>query len=285
MKHSTIFSQSFIIILLITIGCDTNKKVSTVEFRNNDTTFNIASMKEFIKEKTIKFTNAHIIGDTVFLNNTFTTDAKIFAPNSDLVIGRDAISTINSERVNFGIKEFTEKSLYFYGNENYLIDEGNYYLRYGEKNIIDQGKYITIWKKEDGDWKIFSNIWNTSLPILTADLIATNEDIIINENNPDPNDFINVDKEPIPTNLNSIRAAIGYPTAAKNAEIEGKVIVRILVGKDGDYIKHITIRNSHAILNKAIEPHLVNLKFTPALKDGKPLKYWVTIPFDFKLLK
>jgi len=50
-----------------------------------------------------------------------------------------------------------------YGDENYLIDEGNYYLRYGAENTIDEGKYINIWKYDNGEWKICSNIWNTSL--------------------------------------------------------------------------------------------------------------------------
>ncbi|MBK6989291.1 MAG: nuclear transport factor 2 family protein [Bacteroidetes bacterium] len=107
---------------------------------------------------------AYITKDTAYLNNIFTQDAKTYPPNSDVVTGRVAISAVNSEWVNYGIKEFSEESTSFYGNEDYLIDEGKYYLRYGENDIIDKGKYINIWKKENGDWKIYSNIWNTSLP-------------------------------------------------------------------------------------------------------------------------
>lgn len=127
--------------------------------------FDLTAMKKIIEEKSNQFTQAHITRDTAFLNNIFTKDANGYPPNSDIVTGRAAIAAVNSEWVNYGIKEFTEETTSFYGNEDYLIDEGTYYLRYGEDNIIDKGKYINIWKQEDGEWKICSNIWNTSLPV------------------------------------------------------------------------------------------------------------------------
>jgi ketosteroid isomerase-like protein len=146
----------------LTVGCGNHNKASKDIAKRS--MFDATAMKHIIEEKTNRFTQAHITKDTTFLNHIFTQDAKVYAPNSDVVIGRAAISRVNSEWVNFGIKEFREESAAFYGNEDYLMDEGKYYLRYGENDIIDKGKYINIWKKEDGDWKIFSNIWNTSLP-------------------------------------------------------------------------------------------------------------------------
>jgi hypothetical protein len=85
-----------------------------------------------------------------------------------MVTGRDSIAAINWEWVNYGIKEFTEETTAFYGTEDYVIDEGNYYLVFGKDGVVDKGKYINIWKKEDGDWKILSNIWNTNLPMASA---------------------------------------------------------------------------------------------------------------------
>ena len=131
--------------------------------------FDVTAMKKIIEEKNNQFTQAHITGDTTFLNNIFTKDAKAFPPNSDAVVGRAAISAENSKWVNFDINEFREKTTAFYGNEDYLIDEGTYYLRYGKVNTIDKGKYLNVWKKEDGDWKMFTNMWNTSMPATPAE--------------------------------------------------------------------------------------------------------------------
>jgi ketosteroid isomerase-like protein len=130
--------------------------------------FDVAAMKKIIEAKNNQFTQAHITGDTTFLNNIFTKDAKAYPPNSDAVVGRAAISAVNSQWVNYDIKEFREETTALYGCEDYLIDEGNYYLRYGKDNTIDKGKYLNVWKKENGDWKIFTNMWNTSMPATPA---------------------------------------------------------------------------------------------------------------------
>ncbi|MEL6592497.1 MAG: energy transducer TonB, partial [Bacteroidota bacterium] len=77
---------------------------------------------------------------------------------------------------------------------------------------------------------------------------------------------------------------IGYPQIARDAGIEGNVVVRVLVDKRGNYDKHKIITQVHPILTKAVEEHISKLQFTPAIQGGKPIKFWVNIPFNFKLL-
>jgi len=31
--------------------------------------------------------------------------------------------------------------------------------------VMDQGKYIVIWKQVEGEWKLHRDIWNTSMPV------------------------------------------------------------------------------------------------------------------------
>ena len=150
---------------IVLYSCDeqNNSKVETNEIKTVE--FDLNTAKEKIQEKTNLFTEAHITRDTAYLNNIFTNDARVFPPNSEIVTGRQAISQLNTDWVNYGIYEFKEMSTSFYGNQDYLIDEGTYYLRFGEERTIDKGKYINIWKNVNGEWKIYSNIWNTNLPI------------------------------------------------------------------------------------------------------------------------
>ena len=63
------------------------------------------------------------------------------------------------------------------------------------------------------------------------------------------------------------------------------MIVRVLVDKTGKYKKHVVLKDPHPILTKAVEKKLNMLQFTPGIQGGQPIKVWVTIPFDFKLLK
>lgn len=144
-------------------ACHSDASVAGTEI-TADALVNQDSMQKMISEKTKQFTEAHITRDTAFLNNIFSADAHAYPPGADIVKGREAIAAINEEWVNYGISEFTETTIRFYGDENFLIDEGVYALRYGEDNILDQGKYINIWKQENGEWKICSNIWNAGAP-------------------------------------------------------------------------------------------------------------------------
>ncbi len=164
---STLFLSVFVGNFLI--GCVNNTSTLSENTKSNQAVFDLNSAKKLIQEKTNRFTASHISKDTAYLNNIFSIDAKSYPPNSDAVVGRADIAKLNFDWVNYGIHEFKETSISFYGNEEYLIDEGTYYLRYGDEHTIDEGKYINIWKKESSDWKIVSNIWNTSLPASAAE--------------------------------------------------------------------------------------------------------------------
>lgn len=94
-------------------------------------------------------------------------------------------------------------------------------------------------------------------------------------------DFITKDPESL--NLRDLKKQIGYPAAASEMGIWGKVILRVLINKDGTYIKHIVLRTPHETLSKACEKEIVNLKFAPCIEDGFPVKFWVNVPFNFIL--
>ena len=54
---------------------------------------------------------------------------------------------------------------------------------------------------------------------------------------PNPNVFFLLEKEPVPLNLNELKLAIGYPREAIAQEIDGKVIIRVLVDEKGHYLQ------------------------------------------------
>lgn len=106
---------------------------------------------------------------------------------------------------------------------------------------------------------------------------------IVEDKEPDPNAFVAVEKNPEPVNMDAIKAAVGYPPAAKEAGIKGQVTLRILVDKTGAYEKHVIVRSPHQLLTDAVVKEVRNLKFTPGIQGGKPIRVWVTIPFKFQL--
>lgn len=156
------------IVGFLTISCNNTQANKDID-KERIETFDINAMKKIIQENNDAFMRAHITRDTALLNSMYTKDAKVFAPNSDIISGHATIAAINLEWVNYDIKEARETSTALYGNEEYLIDEGTYYMSFGADSIVDRGKYLNIWIQEDGKWKMFRNTWNTSLPLTPSE--------------------------------------------------------------------------------------------------------------------
>ena len=102
---------------------------------------------------------------------------------------------------------------------------------------------------------------------------------------PDINEFVFVDSEPKPLNLDSVRSKIGYPDEAVLANQEGTVVVRILVDEKGAYVRHQVVREIHPALAEAVEEHISELEFSPAMQNGAPIMFWTNLPFPFKLIQ
>jgi len=73
-----------------------------------------------------------------------------------------------------------------------------------------------------------------------------------------------------------------YPDIAREAQVEGKVVVQALVGKDGK-VKDTRIQISVPMLDKAAEDAVKLWVFKPALANNKPVAVWVAVPVSFKL--
>lgn len=99
---------------------------------------------------------------------------------------------------------------------------------------------------------------------------------------PSPTEFIPA-KQPKEVNLNDIQKLIGYPAAARELNLEAKIVVRVLIDENGNYMRHLPPKAGHPIFIKAIEEHISKVKFTPAVQGNKPIKFWVNVPFVFQL--
>ncbi len=74
-----------------------------------------------------------------------------------------------------------------------------------------------------------------------------------------------------------------YPEIARRSEIEGKVIIKALVDKEGKIKKAIVVWTSHEIFNQSAIDAVMQYRFTPAMMNNGPGPAWVKIPFKYKL--
>jgi len=73
-----------------------------------------------------------------------------------------------------------------------------------------------------------------------------------------------------------------YPDLAREAGVDGTVLLRVLVGKDGT-VKDVHVDRSVPLLDEAAIAAARQWVFTPALSNGKPVMVWVAIPIKFSL--
>jgi len=71
-----------------------------------------------------------------------------------------------------------------------------------------------------------------------------------------------------------------YPDMAREAQIQGKVVLHVLVGKDGR-VKNVKVIRSVTYLDDAAVKAVRNWVFKPALSNNKPVAVWVEVPVDF----
>lgn len=91
-----------------------------------------------------------------------------------------------------------------------------------------------------------------------------------------------VEKAPECVNLKQIDAMIIYPEAAREIGLEGRVTVKVLVNEEGRVIKVGSITGNE-ILADAVRGKVDYLEFTPGLQNGRAVKVWVAVPFNFRL--
>ncbi len=74
-----------------------------------------------------------------------------------------------------------------------------------------------------------------------------------------------------------------YPEVARMAQVEGTVIVKVLVGPGGDVMQAQVIQSVHPLLNKAAIEAAYKCKFIPGKQRNIPVKAWMALPFNFRL--
>ena len=74
-----------------------------------------------------------------------------------------------------------------------------------------------------------------------------------------------------------------YPELAIRAGLEGTVVVRLWIGRDGSVRKAFILKSSAEIFNEPTLKAAEKLLFRPAACDGTAISVWATMPIRFKL--
>ena len=83
--------------------------------------------------------------------------------------------------------------------------------------------------------------------------------------------------------MKALQKSIQYPEMAKEAGIEGRVIVQFVVDKDGTVTNPMVTKGVHEQLNEAALEAVTQQAFSPGRQDGEPVKVQMSLPVTFRL--
>jgi uncharacterized protein (TIGR02246 family) len=117
----------------------------------------------------IEAANAHFsataaMGDGAGLAALYAADGQVMPAGSDVIRGRDAIQKFWQGALDSGIAGVGLKTIDVFAQGPTATEVGQYELRNKADKVLDHGKYIVIWRREGGHWKLLRDMFSTNVP-------------------------------------------------------------------------------------------------------------------------
>lgn len=132
----------------------------------NTTTMSDAEIRTEIERTNEKFMEMFRQGDAEGIAELYTQDGMVLPPNSEIIEGKQQIKDFWKAAIDMmGIKSVQLQTQEIEAQNNMAYERGRAMI-YGEGDQeIDDSKYIVIWKRENGTWKLHRDIFNSNLKL------------------------------------------------------------------------------------------------------------------------
>ena len=127
--------------------------------------FDSAAAKKTIEDRSKVFAEAMNANDAIGLANCYTKEAKFMQPNGETVAGKDNIQKLFGLWMKAGMPHFTIETIEVWGDDTVLTAEENWTFTDKDHKIVDAGKSLEVFKKEDGVWKLHRDCYNSNMPL------------------------------------------------------------------------------------------------------------------------
>jgi ketosteroid isomerase-like protein len=120
-------------------------------------------VRKAIEATEVRFSSLFASGDMKSLSELYTEDGEVMAPNASPLTGRPAIRDFWQGVRDSGVARVETKTLETSGTGGDATYETGTYMLYDRSGkVIDDGKYIVIWRREGKLWLLYRDIWNSN---------------------------------------------------------------------------------------------------------------------------
>ena len=109
------------------------------------------------------FMDAFRKGDSIGVANVYTADARVMNAGMPAAEGTDSIIHFFGRIFKNGPLMITTKTLGVWSNTGMIVEEGKWIMADANGKAYDHGKYLILWKMEDGKWKKFRDCHNSDV--------------------------------------------------------------------------------------------------------------------------
>lgn len=113
-----------------------------------------------------RFVEVFSKGDGAKIADMYADGARVMPPNSPMLpAGKQKIQEFWQGFINTGAK-LSLSTTDVEAQGNVAIETGTYEVIMPDKTR-DTGKFVVVWKREKGAWKLATDIWNSDMPMPT----------------------------------------------------------------------------------------------------------------------
>lgn len=102
-------------------------------------------------------------GDAAAIATLYSSTAMLFAPGSAVAKGREAIRKAAQGLIDSGVSGIELDTLELEACGDFAFESGTLVLKGKDGAVVDRGKYVVVWKREEARWKLHRDIFNTNL--------------------------------------------------------------------------------------------------------------------------
>jgi ketosteroid isomerase-like protein len=145
------------------LSCNTDNHLKEVKEKPAAAGLDKQWAKSFIDSINAKFSEQFKAGDSAALASHYWPDAEILLSNSEAFKGPEILGAWGA-MTKMGIPYFTFTTTDISGDSEFIIETGKYEMKDAKQTLADRGKYVVVWQNRNGEWKLYRDIGNTSMP-------------------------------------------------------------------------------------------------------------------------
>jgi uncharacterized protein (TIGR02246 family) len=106
------------------------------------------------------FIAAMLRGDAAAVSQLYTETAQVIAPGAPVARGRSAIAAAWQKTIDAGVKELSLQTAEVESAGDLASETGTVRM-VAKDGAVTQARYLVVWKREGGRWKLHRDIWNS----------------------------------------------------------------------------------------------------------------------------